>query len=148
MTHRQLLELVVALEKDLADFYQKMGQIERLKPFADIFSYMTDHSHNHARQIERAAASIDLPGLNIAPIEKLHRRIKESLQEQILQEDDNDKVMAQLARAEEIIGTFYQSIAGHYRKRAATYSQIAEQFDQLYEEELAHRDFINGHGKE
>ncbi|MCB2170760.1 MAG: hypothetical protein KQI78_24125 [Deltaproteobacteria bacterium] len=147
MTQQQVFELVVALEKDLADFYQKIGQIERLKSFADIFSYMTDHSHNHALQIERAAASIDLPELNIAPIETLHRRIKESLQEQILREDDNDKIMAQLARAEEIIGTLYQSIASHYRKRAATYSQIAEQFDQLYEEELAHRDYINDRGQ-
>jgi hypothetical protein len=34
MTQRQLFELVVALEKDLADFYQKIGQIGRLKPFA------------------------------------------------------------------------------------------------------------------
>jgi hypothetical protein len=148
MTQRQLFELVVTLEKDLADFYQKIGQIERLKPFADIFSYMTDHSHNHARQIERAAASMDLPELNIAPIETLHRRIKESLQEKILHEDDSDRVLAQLARAEEIIGTLYQSIASHYRNHASVYADIARQFDQLSEEEMAHRDFINGHGKE
>ena len=148
MTQRQLFELVVALEKDLADFYQKIGQIERLKPFADIFSFMTDHSYNHALQIERAAASINLPELNIAPIETLHRRIKESLQDQILQENDNDKVLAQLARAEEIIGTLYQSIASHYRNHASVYAAIAQQFDQLSEEEMAHRDVINGHGKE
>jgi len=147
MTPHQVFELVVALETDLADFYLELGQVERLKPFADIFSFMTDHSQNHARQIDRAAASIDLPELDTAPIETLHRRIKESLQEQILREENSGKVMAELARAEEIIGKLYQSMASHYHSRAAAYSKIAEQFDQLYEEEFAHRDYIIDHGQ-
>jgi HPt (histidine-containing phosphotransfer) domain-containing protein len=146
MTPRQVFEMVVTLETDLADFYLEIGQIERLKPFADIFSYMTDHSQNHARQIDKAAASIELPELNTDPIVTLHRRIKESLQDKVLQEEDTDKVMAELARAEEIIGTLYQSIAAHYRNRISAYSKIAEQFDQLSAEEFAHRDFINNHG--
>jgi len=147
MTPRQVFELVVALETDLADFYLEIGQIERLKPFADIFSYMTDHSQNHARQIDKAAATINLIELDIAPIETLHRRLKESLQETILQEEDGQKVLAELARAEEIIGTLYQSIAAHYHSRAAAYSEIAEQFDKLCQEEFAHRDYINDRGQ-
>jgi hypothetical protein len=146
MTPHQVFDLVVALETDLADFYLEIGQIERLKPFADIFSFMTDHSQNHARQIDKAAALIELPELNTAPIETLHQRIKASLQEKILQEEDTDKVMAELARAEEIIGTLYQSIAAHYRNRISAYKKIADQFDQLSTEEFDHRDFINNHG--
>jgi len=146
MTPHQVFDLVVALETDLADFYLEIGQIERLKPFADIFSFMTDHSQNHARQIDKAAALIELPELNTAPIETLHQRIKASLQEKILQEEDTDKVMAELARAEEIIGTLYQSIAAHYRNRISAYKKIADQFDQLSTEEFDHRDYINNHG--
>jgi len=146
MTPHQVFDLVVALETDLADFYLEIGQIERLKPFADIFSFMTDHSKNHARQIDKAAALIELPELNTAPIETLHQRIKASLQEKILQEEDTDKVMAELARAEEIIGTLYQSIAAHYRNRISAYKKIADQFDQLSTEEFDHRDYINNHG--
>ena len=146
MTPHQVFDLVVALETDLADFYLEIGQIERLKPFADIFSFMTDHSQNHARQIDKAAALIELPELNTAPIETLHQRIKASLQETILQEEDTDKVMAELARAEEIIGTLYQSIAAHYRNRISAYKKIADQFDQLSTEEFDHRDYINNHG--
>lgn len=147
MTPHQVFELVVALETDLADFYLEMGQIERLKPFADIFSFMTDHSQNHARQIDRAAAAIDLPELDIAPIETLHRRIKESLQEQVRQEEDGEKVMAELALAEEIVGKLYQSIAKHYRKLATAYTAVADQFETLSKEEFGHRDYIKDHGQ-
>jgi DNA phosphorothioation-dependent restriction protein DptG len=146
MTPRQVFELVIALETDLADFYLEIGQIERLKPFADIFSYMTDHSQNHARQIDKAAALIELPELNTAPIETLHQRIKASLRDKILQEEDPEKILGELARAEEIIGTLYQSIAAHYRKRISAFTKIADQFDQLSTEEFAHRDFINNRG--
>ena len=52
MTPRLVLDLAVALERDLADFYQKIGEIDRLRQFADIFSFMVDHSANHAVQIE------------------------------------------------------------------------------------------------
>jgi hypothetical protein len=142
MEPRQLFDLVITLEKDLADFYQKIGQLKHLKPFADIFSYMTDHSQNHARQIEITAASIDLPELNTTAIETLHRRIKESLQEQILLEKNSDKVMAELARAEEIVGTLYQSIADHHRKLAGAHTDIDNQFETLAKEKFEHRDYI------
>ena len=42
MTPRQVFDLVAALEKDLADFYEDLGRIERLKPYADIFSFMSE----------------------------------------------------------------------------------------------------------
>ncbi len=48
MTPRHILELVVLLERDLAGFYQDIGRIDRLAPFADIFSFMTDHSATQA----------------------------------------------------------------------------------------------------
>jgi rubrerythrin len=41
-----------------------------------------------------------------------------------------------------------QSIANHYRNHASVYADVAQQFDQLSEQEMTHRDFINGHGKE
>jgi hypothetical protein len=40
MTPRLVLDLAVALERDLADFYQKLGKVDRLRQFADIFSFM------------------------------------------------------------------------------------------------------------
>jgi hypothetical protein len=142
MTPHEVFELVVALETDLADFYLEMGQIERLKPFADIFSYMTDHSQSHARQIDKAAATINLPLLNTEPINELHQRLKSSLHEQILEEKDEKTVMRRLAQTEEVVGQLYQSIADHYRKLAASYTAVAEQFETLATEEFQHRDYI------
>ena len=141
MTPRQVFDLVAELEKDLADFYEDIGRIERLKPYADVFSFMSDHSQSHARQVE-AAARHTLPELDPSPIETLHRRIKEGLKEQVLQAENGDRVLSLLARAEEIIGELYQSIADHYRKQAAVLTGIADQFTQLGRDELAHRDFI------
>lgn len=141
MTPHQVSDLVAALEKDLADFYADLGRVERLKPYADIFSFMSDHSQRHARQVE-AAARHTLPELDPAPIETLHRRVKEGLKEQVLEAQSGDRVLSLLARAEEIVGELYQSIADHYRKQAAILTGIAEQFTQLSRDELDHRDFI------
>jgi hypothetical protein len=142
MTPREVFALVLALEKDIADFYEELGRTEGLKPFADIFSYMSDHSQQHARQVEKAATAAVLPELDPSPIETLHRRIEESLRSQVPAESDAGQVMAQLARAEEVVGQLYASIAEHFRKRAAALEAIAGQFEQLSREEMAHRDFI------
>jgi rubrerythrin len=142
MTPRHVLELSVALEKDLADFYQEIGGIDRLRPFADIFSFMADHSARHAAQIEKAAAAFVWPVLNTEPINELQRRIKSSLLDQIRSETDENAVMSKLARTEDIIGQLYQSIAEHYRKLSESCSAVADQFEGLSREEYGHRDYI------
>ena len=142
MTPDRVFAKATALEKDLADFYAELGHNEGLKPFADIFSYMSDHSQDHARQVEKAAQAVVLPELDPSPIDTLHGRVKESLRSQVLTEEDAERVMAHLARAEEIVGQLYASIADHYRKQAAALEAVASQFEQLSREEMAHRDFI------
>ena len=142
MTPRQVFELVIALETDLADFYLEIGQIERLKPLADIFSFMTDHSQTHARQIDRVAATIETPTLDTDPINELHQRLKSSLLAQIRDEEDKDTIMRKLAQTEDVIGQLYQSIADHYRKLAETCNVVSNQFETLATEEFGHRDFI------
>ena len=142
MTPRQVLDLAVALEKDLADFYQEIGGIDRLRPLADIFSFMADHSANHAARIEGITATVDWPVLNPDPINALHHRLKTSLREQIGNETDQKTVLDKLARTEEIIGQLYASIADHYRKLAASCTAVADQFETLAEEEYGHRDYI------
>lgn len=147
MTPRQLFEKVVALETDLADFYLEIGQIEHLKPLADIFSFMTDHSQEHARQIDRVAAAIDMPELDTDPINELHQRLKSSLLEQIRDEKDKDTIIRKLAQTEDVIGQLYQSIAAHYRKLATAYTAVADQVETLSKEEFGHRDYINDYGQ-
>jgi hypothetical protein len=142
MTPRQVFELVVSLENDLADFYQEIGQVERLKPFADIFSFMTDHSASHADRIEKMASATEWPVLNTAPIKELHERLKSSLGEQIRQEEDNAAVMQLLARTEDVIGQLYQSVAEHYQRLSDAYAAVAAQFGKLSSEEFGHRDYI------
>lgn len=111
MTPRQVLDLAVALERDLADFYQQIGGIDHLRPLADIFSFMADHSANHAARIEGAAGTVVWPVLNPDPINALHHRLKTSLGGQIRSETDEKTVLDNLARTEEIVGQLYASIA-------------------------------------
>lgn len=144
MTPRDLFELIVELESDLSDFYQEIGQVHRLNEFADIFSFMADHSQRHARRIDKAALSADLPALNAGPIKELHQRLKSSLLEQIRNEKDTDTVMRKLAHTEEVIGQLYQSMADHYRKLTDAYTAIADQLEELSREEYGHRDYILG----
>ena len=142
MTPRQVFELMAALESDLADFYQQIGQIEHLKTFADIFSFMTDHSERHADRIKKMAMTSDRPTLSIEPVKELHERLKSSLLDQIRDEPDGTIVMRKLAQTEEVIGQLYQSIAEHYRKLSAANALIADQFERLSSEEFGHRDTI------
>ena len=144
MSPRELFRLIVDLENDLADFYQEIGQTEHLKAFADIFSFMADHSQRHARRIEGMAASFNLPALNIEPVKELHRRLKSSLQAQIQKEKDEDRAMRQLAHTEEVVGQLYQSMADHYRKLAGAHADLADQLEELSREEYSHRDYILG----
>jgi hypothetical protein len=138
----KVVELAVTLEKDLADFYQELGRIEHLKPYADIFSFMVDHSASHANQIEQAARALSWRALDTEPITALHARLKSSLREEIQSEGDHSAVLAKLARTEEIIGQMYRTIAGHYRKRAESCTAVADTFEQLAREEFDHRDYI------
>ena len=138
----QVLALAVTLEKDLADFYQELGRRDRLKPYADIFSFMADHSAGHADQIQQAAGALSWRVLDMEPITALHARLKSSLREEIQSEGDHSAVLAKLARTEEIIGQLYQTIAGHYRSRAAACTAVADIFEQLAREEFDHRDYI------
>ena len=148
MTPRELFQLIADLENDLADFYQELGQVKHLRPFADVFSFMADHSQRHARRIETMAAGIDLPVLNVAPVEELHRRLKTSLHAKILEARDEDRALRQLAHTEEVVGQLYQSMADHYRKLAGTYADFADQLEELSREEYNHRDYILGKEKE
>lgn len=144
MTPRQVMDLVAGLERDLADFYQAIGCIDHLRPFADLFSFMADHSAGHAAQIEDVATRVDWPALNTAPITTLHQRLKTSLREQIRNETDEKAVLDALARTEEIVGQLYQSVAEHYRRLAASSAAMADRFDGLAREEFGHRDYILG----
>ena len=142
MSPHDVFERVVSLEKDLADFYQELGRSERLKAFADTFSFMTDHSANHAARIEKRAAAFELPVLNTGPMSELHLRLKTSLRKRINHEKDTKMVLQMLAQTEEVVGQLYQAIATHYRKLAETYADIADQFETLSHEEYGHRDYI------
>ncbi len=148
MSPRELFRLIIDLETDLADFYQELGQAEQLKAFADIFTFMADHSQGHARRIEALARDIDLPVLNVAPVKELHRRLKASLQAQIQNEKDEDRALRQLAHTEEVVGQLYQSMADHYRRTAGAYEELADQLEELSKEEYSHRDYILGEEKE
>ncbi len=144
MTPRELFQLIAQLENDLADFYQELGQVERLKPFADVFSFMADHSHRHARQIETMAAGAKLPVLNVEPAKELHERLKTSLHARITGAKDENAALRQLAHTEEVVGQLYQSMADHYRKLAGAYTDVADQLEELSREEFDHRDYILG----
>jgi rubrerythrin len=137
-----LFETVIALERNLADFYQALGRSERLRSFADIFSYMADHSARHADQIQDWALTADLPPLDIDPLQALQQRLKTSLRQQIESDTDARRILERLAQAEEIVGQMYQSLAQHFHKKAARNHEIAAQFEQLAREERDHRDYI------
>ena len=142
-TPQEVIDLVVAFEKDLAAFYKVLQLKPNLKPLARICRFMAQHSDIHAQMIANYRSNADIPQLQTNPLETLHERLKSSLQRELATSNDIGDVVDKIAQAEEVIGQAYARIADHYSNLADTYQMIAGKFRSLAEDERQHRDYIH-----
>ena len=142
MHPQQLIDTVVQLEKDLAAFYHRLEKEDRLQKLHKIFRFMNQHSDIHAEMIRNLRAQASLPGLDMAPLEILHDKIKSALVDQLTAAEELDEVYDQLAQTEAIISKVYTTISGHYQKMADVYALLSQQFKNLADDEMRHHDHI------
>jgi DNA phosphorothioation-dependent restriction protein DptG len=141
-TPQEVIDLVVAFEKDLAAFYQVLQLKPDLKPLARICRFMAQHSDIHAEMIANYRSNAEIPQLQTDPLETLHERLKTSLQQELAASTDIGEVVNKIAQAEDVISQAYAKIADHYSDLADTYQMIAGKFRSLAEDERQHRDTI------
>jgi hypothetical protein len=142
MTPQQIIDRVVSLERELADFYTNLQSEPHLKPLEKIFRFMARHSAIHAELIANYRTDASIPQLEIDPLKTLHDRLKAGLREELSKSDDIHEAARKLSRAEEVIGLAYDRIADHYAHVSDTYGKIAGKFKALAEDERNHRDYI------
>jgi rubrerythrin len=142
MTPRQIIDLVVSFEKDLATFYEDLQLKASLKPLEKICRFMAQHSAIHAELIANYRSNADVPQLEINPLGTLHDRLKTSLRKELIATDDVNEAARKLSQAEEIVSQAYAKIADHFDQVADTYRMIASKFNSLADDERTHRDYI------
>jgi DNA phosphorothioation-dependent restriction protein DptG len=143
ITPQQVIDLVVAFEKDLATFYKALQLKPNLKPLEGTCRFMAQHSEIHAEMIANYRSNADIPQLQTNPLATLHERLKTSLEQELATTDDVAKAADKIAQAEDIISQAYAKIADHYSELADTYQMIAGKFRSLAEDERQHRDYVH-----
>ncbi len=142
MQPHEVIDLVVSLEKNLADFYRRLNGLGRFEKLRPIFRYMHEHSEIHSELIGNFRSDAVIPKLDTAPLTALHDKIETALYRQLAGIEDTASAYAKLAHAEEVIGQMYAGLANHYRLVADTYQRIASKFDALADDERQHGAYI------
>ena len=145
LTPQQIFDRVVALEKDLAAFYDALGREHALKPLEAIFRFMAQHSAIHAEMIANYRNEAKIPQLDVNPFATLHDRLKESLTKELTSAENIADAARKLADAEEILAQVYDRIAGHYENVSESYQMIARKFRTLADDERNHSKYIHEH---
>lgn len=139
---QEIIDRVVAFEKDLAAFYADSPLRARSAALEKICRFMAKHSEIHAQMIANYREDAKIPGLAIDPLTTLHERLKTNLRLELTSNGDAAHVAGQLAQAEAIIGQAYAKIADHFDAVADTYRRLAGKFRALSDDERQHRDYI------
>ena len=145
LTPQQVLDEVVALEKDLAAFYKELRELPAMKPFDKTLRFMAQHSSIHAEMIANYRSDIKSPQLDINPLTQLHDRVKDSLKEELTAVQNSTDAARKMAETEEILSLAYAKIAEHYTKASDSYKMIANKFQSLAADERQHSDYIRKH---
>ena len=140
MNPQELINIVVALEQDLADFYERIEKEDQFRKIGDVLKYMHKHSAIHAELIRNHLPEAGVPKLNIEPLQTLHTRIKSALFQQLMDTDDLTRACEQLAQAEALIAQAYTVIAAHCQKVAGVYEKLGHKFKSLADDEMQHHD--------
>ena len=142
LTPQEVIDLVVALEKDLVGFYDDLPLRNELKPLEKICRFMSQHSAIHAQLIANYRSNAAIPQLHPDPLTTLHERLKTALREELATTDDIDQAAVRLAQTEEALAMAYARIAKHFADVADVNQSIAGRSDTLADDERSHRDYI------
>jgi rubrerythrin len=137
---KEVLDLIIQVEEDLAAFYNKVKGISRLDSAKGVFQYMVEESFKHARSIESLKNKFEKPGIQTTLVLDITHKIREKLFTNIIQEKNYNKAIDQMAQTEENIGKLYANIAAFYLKLSSYYQKVSESINHISEEEMEHRD--------
>ena len=142
-----VLQFISDLEHDIADFYKKMKTLTRFTRSSDLFTYMSNHSRQHANTVQELTDRYSKPEMDNIFIRSVFEQIKESLFEEVKNAADLPEAIRKIARAEELVGKMYIMMAKHYENLAVYYQTIAKEIAAIAEEEFGHRDMVLSESK-
>ena len=141
MAHK-FLDLLILLENALASFYGKIKNLSRFKEAKAVLEFMELHSYAHAQIIEQSKSKYKKPVIKEKAIINFQKNITKSVFDKVSNETDLSKMLKTLADSEESIGMMYKSIVKHLKGMAQYYNDIANEIEEISEEEMHHRDLL------
>ncbi len=136
---KDVLSLMIQLEEDVSEFYEKLSRIEKLEAYHKIFSYMSKHSLEHSREIREVADHFTDAPLNMHKYMALQDKLKQNLLKQMKDIQDVERLGEMLGESEGIMGYAYDQIAGHMEVRGNQILNAAKMIRKIAAEERQHK---------
>jgi rubrerythrin len=138
----EYMDLAVELENDLADFYGKLHDLDRLRAAREALDFLRDESAKHSREIASKRAAMPKPTFSAARCTEVLNKVKASLLAEIFHEAEGNAALDQLAAMEENVSKLYRSISDYLANMARYYSGLSTTFGAISDEEIQHRDRV------
>jgi truncated hemoglobin YjbI len=138
----EILNYIIFLENTVASFYQRIKEVDELRPLNSVLEFMETHSSEHAEFIKETIVKYAKPHLDDRLIIDYQNEINRKVLNKIIDEDDRGEVLQILANAEESIGKLYDKITDHLTKTSEYYKSLSEAVKKIACEEYDHRDIL------
>ena len=138
----EYLNFIVFLENTMATYYKKIKNLPRLEGARAVLEFMEQHSVEHAAIIENTKKNYPKPVVRESLIADFQNNLLNKVYKEISDERDILKVLKALAASEESVGKLYQSLASLLKKTAEHYQAVADQIDEIADQEFDHRDLL------
>ncbi len=138
----EFFEFAILLEKTLASFYEKILKDDRLERIKSVLEFQSTHSLEHAKKLAETEKNYEKPHLGESLILDYQNNLTKEVYEKITGGADMASIIEILADSEEKLGDLYKKMAGTMRDISSYYLKIAEEIEQIGEEEYRHRDLL------
>jgi len=143
-----ILQLMVQLEDDVAEFYKKLTGYKSLATHADLFKYMSEHSAQHSQTIQHSMQSFSPIPLNRQKFIMFQSRMMQELTQQISNITDEAKLSEMLGEAEGLMGMAYDKIADNFEQNGKLMLNFAATIRDIAAEERQHKKDVMEIGKQ
>lgn len=138
----EFFDFAILLEKTLASFYEKIMKDERLERIKSVLEFQSAHSVEHAKKLTETEKNYKKPQLGESLILDYQNKLTGSIFDKIIRETDIGKIIEILADSEEKLGDLYKQMAATMRDISSYYGDIADEIEQIGEDEYRHRDLL------
>jgi hypothetical protein len=103
---------------------------------------MEEISYDHSEKIKDIQKKHTVGAFDRTAFIKIHDKIKNKLWDNVIEEDDENKILKKMGEAEESVGKLYFAVSAYYKKLSEHYDQIATEMDAIANDEFDHKELL------